>query len=95
MTFKITIPDDSPFTINNIPFGVISTISNSLPRCATAIGDYALDLGMFWENRPFNLEGNVWNLSEIFRQVRADLSRLGAIQLTFKAAPQRFLQAST
>ncbi|KIX07964.1 fumarylacetoacetase [Rhinocladiella mackenziei CBS 650.93] len=38
------IPDGSPFTLENIPFGVISTKENPTPRCASAIGDYALDL---------------------------------------------------
>ena len=38
------IPDDSPFTLDNIPFGVFSTKEDSTPRCATAIGDFALDL---------------------------------------------------
>jgi len=33
-----------PFSIQNIPFGVISTSDDSTPRCATAIGNYAVDL---------------------------------------------------
>jgi len=33
-----------PFSIQNIPFGVISTSDDSNPRCATALGDYAVDL---------------------------------------------------
>jgi len=33
-----------PFSLHNIPFGVISTSDDSTPRCATAIGDYAVDL---------------------------------------------------
>jgi hypothetical protein len=38
-------PDgDSPFTIDNIPFGVFSTKDDPTPRCATAIGEFAVDL---------------------------------------------------
>lgn len=47
MGAKIEIPVGSPFTIHNIPFGVISTQENPKPRCATAIGDYAIDLAIY------------------------------------------------
>lgn len=35
---------ECPFSIDNIPFGIISTSSDLAPRCATAIGDFAVDL---------------------------------------------------
>ncbi|KAH7304248.1 hypothetical protein B0I35DRAFT_454762 [Stachybotrys elegans] len=38
---------DSRFTIDNIPFGVISTKQDPTPRCAAAIGDFAIDLAKF------------------------------------------------
>lgn len=44
MGLSIDIPVGSPFTIHNIPFGVISTEEQPAPRCATAIGNYAIDL---------------------------------------------------
>jgi fumarylacetoacetase len=47
MGAKIEVPVGSPFTIHNIPFGVISTQENPKPRCATAIGDYAIDLAIY------------------------------------------------
>ncbi|CRG92085.1 fumarylacetoacetase [Talaromyces islandicus] len=47
MGVKIEVPVGSPFTIHNIPFGVISTQGNPKPRCATAIGDYAIDLAIY------------------------------------------------
>ncbi|KAF3199348.1 hypothetical protein TWF106_003841 [Orbilia oligospora] len=40
----ITIPQDSDFTLANIPFGVFSTPTNSTPRPCTAIGNHVLDL---------------------------------------------------
>ena len=47
MGVDIDIPVDSPFTIHNIPFGVISTQEEQAPRCATAIGNYAIDLAIY------------------------------------------------
>lgn len=44
MGLSIDVPVNSPFTIHNIPFGVISTEEKPTPRCATAIGNYAIDL---------------------------------------------------
>lgn len=63
MVFKPPIPDDSPFTLYNIPFGVISTDSNPKRRCATAIGHYAVDLSLLWKDR------NDQSLFDIFSQV--------------------------
>jgi len=39
-----SVEQGSPFTVDNIPFGVISTPGSPKPRCATAFGDYAIDL---------------------------------------------------
>ena len=36
----------SPFTIDNIPFGVISTSENPAPRCASAYEGKAIDLSV-------------------------------------------------
>ncbi|KAH8594882.1 hypothetical protein B0O99DRAFT_623859 [Bisporella sp. PMI_857] len=47
MGIEIEIPPDSPFTIANIPFGIISTNANPNLRCATAIGNFALDLAAY------------------------------------------------
>ncbi|KIW88388.1 fumarylacetoacetase [Cladophialophora bantiana CBS 173.52] len=38
------ISADSPFSLDNIPFGVFSIKQDPTPRCATAIGEFALDL---------------------------------------------------
>ncbi|KAF2814482.1 fumarylacetoacetate hydrolase [Mytilinidion resinicola] len=51
MGFTVTIPEGSSFTLHNIPFGVISTDANPEPHCATAIGDYALDLPLYFHYR--------------------------------------------
>ena len=49
MGVNIDIPPGSPFTIDNIPFGVIKTSTGpkQTPRIATAIGDYAIDLAAY------------------------------------------------
>ncbi len=41
------IPNSSHFSLANIPFGIISTATNEVPRVAVAIGDHALDLAAF------------------------------------------------
>ena len=44
---------NSEFSLDNIPFGIIST-STQPPRPATAIGDYALDLHLLAEAGLFD-----------------------------------------
>lgn len=69
MVYKISVRADSPFTLDNIPFGVISTESDPKPRGATALGDYAIDLAAYWKDRPYTqLEGSR-SLHDIFNQV--------------------------
>ncbi len=43
---RIDFTTESPFTIDNIPFGVIKT-TNLTPRCGSAIGDHAIDLAEY------------------------------------------------
>jgi fumarylacetoacetase len=49
----INIPRDSPFSLVNIPFGIISTAATS-PVPAIAIGEYALDLSEFASRDGFS-----------------------------------------
>ena len=44
MTFSPKIEAGSPFTLDNIPFGVISLEVDPNPRCATAVGEDIIDL---------------------------------------------------
>lgn len=37
-------PEGSPFTIENIPYGIISTNDDAKPRAATAFEEFAIDL---------------------------------------------------
>jgi hypothetical protein len=45
---------ESPFTIHNIPYGIISTPSNPKPRCATAFERDAIDLSLLEEDGFFS-----------------------------------------
>ena len=45
-TSWIEIPDDSPFPLENLPFGVVSRPDNRSATPAVAIGEYVLDLSM-------------------------------------------------
>lgn len=53
LTSWVDVPEDSDFSIYNIPFGVFKT-GKSAPRCCTAIGDYVVDLVVLAEHGFFN-----------------------------------------
>ena len=69
-TTKTAMPspqlDKLPFTIHNLPYGVIKT-SDSSPRCAVAIGDHAVDLAKYASTGAFKSIGN--DLESIFTEV--------------------------
>jgi fumarylacetoacetase len=48
----INVPEDSDFSIYNIPFGVFQ-IGNNAPRCCTAIGEYVVDLSKLAHHNYF------------------------------------------
>ena len=50
----IPVPQDSHFSIKNIPFGIFSSSDNSTPRPATAIGEFVLDLSVLAQAGAFN-----------------------------------------
>ena len=45
----LEVSADSHFPIQNIPFGVFSTSSDSRPRCATILGDTVIDLDVLYQ----------------------------------------------
>lgn len=69
----MTLPilDKPPYTIDNLPYGVIKTVSDQNPRCAIAIGQHALDLAEYaGTGRLANLEaGHNFKLKDIFAEV--------------------------
>ena len=67
----LNIPNDSQFTLENVPFGVFSLAEDALSRCATAIGDYAIDLRALSESGIFSDA----SVSDALSQVRCILAR--------------------
>ena len=57
--------DKLPFTLQCLPYGVIST-ADSEPRCAVAIGDHAIDL------LEYSHSGRLEGVSEAFGDVEFD-----------------------
>jgi len=53
-TSWLEIDADSPFSLNNIPFGIISTQANGAKRPAVAVGDYVLDLKALRDGDAFS-----------------------------------------
>ncbi|KAF2158228.1 fumarylacetoacetate hydrolase FahA [Myriangium duriaei CBS 260.36] len=50
----LSIPPRSPFSIANIPFGIITHAKSPDPHTAVAIGEYALDLDIFTAQNGFS-----------------------------------------
>jgi fumarylacetoacetase len=44
----------NPFTIHNLPFGIVSTRDNPVRRCAVAYNDWAIDLDVLQRSGLFD-----------------------------------------
>lgn len=74
----LPIPPSSPFSLANIPFGIISTPQSKAPRPAVAIGDHALDLAVFSSSRGFSqLPSILPHLSVFLQPTLNDFAALG------------------
>lgn len=74
----VRVPPRSPFSLANIPFGIISTISDPTHRPAAAIGDFALDLSAFARADGFSkLDGLQPHLGVFNSNVLNDFAALG------------------
>ncbi|EEQ87281.2 fumarylacetoacetase [Blastomyces dermatitidis ER-3] len=62
------IPKESPFSLANIPFGIISTTASPNPRPAVAIGDHALDLFVFSSGGGFSQLSSFQQHLDVFAQ---------------------------
>ncbi|KAF2171936.1 hypothetical protein M409DRAFT_63471 [Zasmidium cellare ATCC 36951] len=62
--------DQTPYTIDTLPYGVISTSTEPSPRCAVAIGEHAIDLAKYAKTGAFSsLEtGQDLTFEQIFSQ---------------------------
>ena len=50
----IDVPDDHPFPIQNLPYGVFRPRTEADPRVGVAIGDFVLDLAVLEDNGVFD-----------------------------------------
>ncbi|OXV05963.1 hypothetical protein Egran_06269 [Elaphomyces granulatus] len=64
----LQIPKESPFSLANIPFGIISTKTIATPVPAVAIGDYALNLATFASSDGFALLPAIQSHLNVFYQ---------------------------
>ena len=74
----LPIAPKSPFSLANIPFGIISTGFKPKPRPAVAIGDYALDLAAFAQGNGFTkLDSFSTDLAVLNSSTLNDFASLG------------------
>lgn len=87
----LQISPESHFSLANIPFGIISTTSNSTPRPAVAIGDHALDLQVFAKNEGFSGSSEIEKNKSVFE--KETLNAFAALGRPFHRAVREYLQA--
>ncbi|RFN49919.1 fumarylacetoacetase [Fusarium flagelliforme] len=86
----LSIPSESHFSIANIPFGIISTSSDSTPRPAVAIGDHVLDLKAFAKGDGFSGSSDVQKHIDVFSQ--SSLNAFAALGRPVHRAVRSYLQ---
>ncbi|KAF1816767.1 Fumarylacetoacetase [Eremomyces bilateralis CBS 781.70] len=87
----LSIRTGSPFSIANIPFGIISTKASATPRPAVAIGDWALDLAEFSANNGFSGLSTIQPHQAVFSE--ATLNAFAALGRPVHAAVRKYLQS--
>ena len=88
----LSIASNSPFSLANIPFGIISTSKSSSLRPAVAIGDYALDLSTFSSEGGFSKLTSIQKEhSTVFEQ--PTLNDFAALGRKVHAEVREYLQA--
>ena len=53
----LDVDDEHPFPIQNLPYGVFTPPTSTVPRVGVAIGDHVLDLAVLSEESVFDLSG--------------------------------------
>ncbi|OAX79781.1 hypothetical protein ACJ72_05901 [Emergomyces africanus] len=87
----LQIPKESPFSLANIPFGIISTSASSNPRPAIAIGDHALDLFAFASGGGFAQLPSFQQHLEVF--AKPTLNEFAALGRPVHRQVREYLQA--
>lgn len=86
----LPIAASSPFSVANIPFGIISTASDSTHRPAIAIGDHALDLKAFASAGGFSASADITKHEAVFSQ--PTLNDFAALGRPFHRLTREYLQ---
>jgi fumarylacetoacetase len=87
----LPIAADSPFSIANIPFGIISTESDKTHRPAIAIGDHALDLKAFAAGGGFKPSKTITESEDVFSQTT--LNGFAHLGQSFHREVRQYLQS--
>jgi fumarylacetoacetase len=87
----LNIAPDSPFSIANIPFGIISSSTDPTPRPAVAIGDHALDLKAFSFDGGFASSNEINQKASVFSE--PTLNAFAALGRPFHRLVREYLQS--
>lgn len=90
MASWLQIPKQSPFSLANVPFGIVSTPSSS-PRAAVAIGEQVLDLAAFASGNGFSQLPAIHPHLSVFSQ--STLNDFAALGRPVHRAVREYLQA--
>lgn len=91
MASWLQIPRNSPFSLANIPFGIISTVKNTARVPAIAIGDYALNLSIFASSGGFSQLPSIQTHLDVFNQ--PTLNAFAALGRPVHRQVREYLQA--
>ncbi|KAH8690795.1 putative 2-hydroxyhepta-2,4-diene-1,7-dioate isomerase [Talaromyces proteolyticus] len=81
--WPLEIPDDSPFSMANIPFGIFSTKSNTERRAGAAIGTLVIDLSVL-ETHGFFADCLLTKFNNVFNQ--STLNNFASLPLENRSA---------
>ncbi|KAJ9235263.1 hypothetical protein DTO169E5_6229 [Paecilomyces variotii] len=87
----LNIPRDSPFSLANIPFGIISTKTTTSPVPAVAIGDHALNLSAFAASGGFSQLPSIQQHLDVFH--KPTLNAFAALGRPIHRAVREYIQA--
>lgn len=87
----LSIPAKSPFSIANIPFGIVSHARSPKPHPAVAIGDYALDLEIFTAQNGFSDLSVVQPHQSVFSETT--LNSFAALGKPMHSAVRKYIQS--
>ena len=89
-TSWLKIDPESPFSLANIPFGIITTATNGTPRPAIAIGQYALDLEAFTSGNGFSRLPSISKSLKVFSE--PTLNAFAALGQSTHSSVRKYIQ---